>query len=323
MSINLSYYDVTNIDILQDSNQDGSIVQSGTWIGQAFAKKSAQFGIGENRLKHRGNSQTLTIDKRVKEWGMFDIELLLAKYEASPSPAYDWWNWINWSFYGGATGSPATRPGGMYIGAKLNFATPNFWILSGAKTEQVVLKGNMVTDHLSMAVRGIAKYARLDTNDYVQGTATRRADPAKLPVIPAADVLVKINNVDVSTLINDFTLTLSRGIEGRGKSATASGTTSQIATSGKHFREITPNIFDGRMDFNIDPYDTTSTQLLNYLNDTALATCEIRIPNETNGKNIQFTASKIVTADQKHTEGQSPSAIALSIDGSTFNVATL
>jgi hypothetical protein len=93
--------------------------------------------------------------------------------------------------------------------------------------------------------------------------------------------------------------------------------------TGESYREIVPNTFAARLECVIDPYGTTSTQLLNYLNDTALSTFEIRIPNETNGKAIQFTASKIRGADQEHREGQTPSVISLNVEGSTFNVNTL
>jgi hypothetical protein len=323
MSITLAPYDVTELFIKQDTDKDGSIDQSGAWEPlPVSSKKRVFFGIGEERLKHYGNSQSLLIDKRVKQHGLFEFEYLLKRYESSPSPAFDWWNFINYAFYGGATGAPALRPGSAFIAAKLNWATPEYWALADAKIEQVVISGSMIRDAVTAAVRGISRFARLDTNNFIQGTATKRAAPATT-AIHGSDVLIKINNIDESEKIQGWSVTLARALELRGKAATVSGSSSQIASSGMQYREIVPNTFSGRIDLEIDPYGTGSTQLLNYLNDTELATCEIRIANETNAKNIQFTASKINDAKQTHEENKSPSVVSLSIEGSTFNVATL
>jgi len=181
----------------------------------------------------------------------------------------------------------------------------------------------MIEGPLTVSMRGIGRLWRFNTTNYVQGTATRRADPAKDPIIPSNDVTIKVNNIDETVNIQEFVLTLRRGYEMRGRAATATDSATQIGSSGLNFREFVPNTFDGRLDLIMDPFGTTTKELTQQLNDTALAVCEIQAQNTTNGKQIQFTAAKTKDVDQPHAEGKSPSAISLAIDGSTFNVNTL
>jgi len=324
MSINVSWYDVTQLDWASDGVDDGAIPQSGAniWKALALAYQRALFQVVENRIEHRGNLQTLSIDQRVKKALAIQLEYIALKHDAG-SPAYGWWDLISQAFYGGATGSPSLRPSTAWIAAKINRATPEFWLASGVKIEELVLRGNMTEGPLTVALRMIGRGFRLDTNNYVQGTATRRADPPKTPIVPSNDVTIKVDNIDVTNLVQEFTLTLGRAYERRGRSSTVAGSSAQIALDGLNYREFIPSTFDGRLELTLDPFGTTTKELIDYLNDTALATCELRAENTTNGKNIQFTASKIKGADQEHRESQSPSTIALRVDGSTFNVATI
>jgi len=323
MSMTLSYYDVTELYVKQDTAKTGAIDQSGAWEPLPISsKKRVKFGIGEERLKHYGNSQSVAIDKRLKQWGIFEFDYILKRRETSPSPAYDWWNLINYGFYGGATGAPVLRPGSVFLGAKLNWATPEYWTLADAKIEQAVISGSMIQDAVSASLKGISRFARLDTNNYIQGSATKRADPATT-AIHGSDVLIKIDSVDESDKIQDWSLTLARVYQKLGKASTVSGSSSQITSDGSLYREFAPNTISARIDLTIDPVGTGSTQLLKYLNDTELATCEIRIPSETGGKNIQFTASKIDDAGQQHEQQKTPSQVSLSIEGRTINVSTI
>ena len=323
MSIDVSWYDLTQLDWKADSADDGAIPQSAAneWkpINQEFQR--AMIRVGENRLEHRGNQQTLSIDQRTKKWLELQFDYILEKYDAN-SPAYGWWDLINQAFYGGATGAPATRPGSVWFGAKINRATPEYWLAFGAKIEQLVLRGSMVEGPLIAQVRAIARGFQFNTTNYVQGTATRRAVPTKNPIIPSSDVTITVDGSDVSTLIQDFTLTLSRGYEKRGRSATASESSTQVGTSGMNHREFIPSIFDGRLELGIDPYGTVTERITDYISDSALSTVSISAENATNGKTITFSASKTKQADQEHSEGVAPSTIALIIDGSTFTVAT-
>lgn len=253
-SINLSYYDVTRLDWKADSNESGAIDQSGNWSPLGFAENRVGIGIGESREIHYGNSQTIAVDKRVKKWGVYDIDYKLVKYSASP--AWDWWDLIRYGFYGGATGAPVTRPSSVFLGAKLNYATPNYWTLSGCKHNQVQLKGSMVSGGLTCNIKGMSKYVRLDTNNYIQGTATALSDPTKTPIIPASDTMITINGVDETNNIQEWTLTMLRELEGRGRSTSVSGSSSQIAITGEQYREIVPNTFAARFECVIDPYGT-------------------------------------------------------------------
>lgn len=324
MSINLSWYDLTQLDWAADSADTGAIIQSTTnsWKPLTTSFQKAMFRINENRIEHRGNLQTLAIDQRVKRNLDIALEYIAYKYDAG-APAYGWWDLINQAFYGGATGAPATRPGCAFIAAKLNFGTPEYWTASGVKIQEVKISGSMVEGPMKVALKAMGRAYRLDTNNYVQGTATRRANATATPIVPSNDVTIKINNTDITSLVQDWTLTLSRGLAMRGRSATAADSSSQIGTDGRDYREFVPSTFDGKLELTLDPYGTTSAQILLQQADTALATCEIQAENTTNGKQIQFTAAKTKSADQSHTEGQAPSTISLIVDGSTFNVNTL
>ena len=323
MSIDVSWYDLTQLDWGVDNADDGTILQTGTGIWKPLAQeyKRALFRVGESRLEHRGNQQTLSIDVRTKKWLETQLEYIAEKYDAN-SPAYGWWDIISQAFYGGATGSPALRPASVWLGGKINRATPEYWLAGGVKFEEVVIRGSMVEGPMTIALRGIGRIFRLDTNNYVQGTATRRSALTKNPIIPSNDVTITVNGTDVTSLVQDFVLTLRRTYEKRGRSATASGTSSQIATNGYNFREFLASVFDGRLELTLDPYGTTTAQLLDQIADTALSTVSISAENATNGKTITFSASKTKGADQEHAENQAPSSIALVIDGSTFNVTT-
>lgn len=305
--INLSAYDVTQIDYIADLD-DGNIPQSGTWIPLISGFKRANFKIEENRIEHRGNLQTLSIDQRVKKWGSFDLELLNLKYHAN----LDWWDIVKKAFYGtGAEpASPALRPATIAIGAKLNRPTPEYWTMLACKLNEVTLGGSFVDGHTTLGLKGLSRKPAFNTTNYVQGTAVRGSDPTKTPLIPASDISIYLDGVDRSTEIQDFTLTLTRTYEQHGRDA----------NDGMLFREFIPSDFDGRLDVKQDPL--RSTHLTNFVNDTAI-TCEIRAQNTTNGKKIQFTAAKIKPAEQEHAEGQNPSTLSLAIVGSTFSVSTL
>lgn len=308
-SVDLSYYDVLEIDTIPESS-DGILPTSGNWQRYALAYQRAKFGIGENRIGHYGNSQTLSIDKRVKKWGLYELEFLLLKYSASP--AWDWWSVVKNAFYGSNSepAAPATRPGTVSIGAKLNYATPEYWTLLGCKHTQVQLIGNMTQGELKMKLSGMSRFATLNTTDYVQGSAARLTAPAKDPIIPANDVKILLDGVDRSTEIEDFTLTLSRTYKQAGRDT----------NDGAAFREFVPMTFEGRLELKQEPL--RSEHMTKYLSDTAI-TCEIQAQSSTNGKKITFSAAKHHKGDQEHQEQVAPSMLSLDIVGSTFSVNTI
>lgn len=307
--VNISYFDVLELDQIAES-VDGTLPTSGNWQRLALAYQKAKLGIAENRITHYGNSQSLSIDKRVKKWGIYELDLLALKYSASP--LWDWWSFVKNAFYGTAVepAAPSLRPGTVSIGAKLNYATPEYWTLRGCKHTQVQLLGNMTQGELKMKVSGMARFATLDTTDYIQGSATRLTAPAKDPIIPANDVTILLDGTDRSTEIEDFTLTLARTYKQSGRDS----------SDGAAYREFVPNTFAGKLELKQDPL--RSEHLTKYLADTGI-TCEIRAQNSTNGKKIQFTAAKHRKGDQEHVEQQSPSMLSLEIEGSTFSVTTI
>lgn len=308
-SVDLSYYDVLEADIIPES-VDGQLPTTGNWQRLALAYQRVKFGIGEQRINHYGNSQTLSIDKRVKKWGLYELDLLALKY--SSNPLWDWWTIVKNAFYGSAVepASPALRPGTASIGAKLNYATPEYWTLRGCKHTQFQLMGNMTQGELKMKISGMSKFATLDTTDYIQGSAARLNAPAKDPIIPASDITILLDGTDRSTEIEDFTLTLSRAYKQAGRDS----------SDGSAFREFVPNTFEGRLELKQEPL--RSEHMTKYLSDTGI-TCEIRAQNSTNGKKIQFTAAKHRKGDQEHQEQVSPSMLSLDIVGSTFLVSTV
>lgn len=324
MSINLSYYDISEVYYADDPTADGAIIQSTTnsWKPLHPFLKNLDPKVGENRIKHSGNSQVITIDKRSKLWYEIGFELLTAKYDAT-APAYDFWDLIHKSFYGGATGAQTLRPGSVQLGIKLNRATPEYWTFADMKAEEIILRGNMITDHLSFLIRAIARLGRFNTTNYVQGTATKRANPALDPIIPSKDTTFLIDGADKTKFIQNFSLIMRRAFERSGRADTVSGTSSQIAVDGFNFREFVPNTFEARLEMELDPYGTDSPEIIDYLNDTAQSTYEIKTQQGTGGKQIQFTASKIQGADQSHRENVSPSRVSLSVDATTINVATV
>lgn len=307
--VDLSYYDVLEVDHIVEA-ADGTLPTSGNWTRYNLAFQRAKFGIGENRIKHYGNSQTLSIDKRVKKWGLYELDLIALKYSASP--LWDWWTVVKNAFYGSASepAPPALRPGTVSIGAKLNYATPEYWTLRGCKHNQIQLIGNMTQGELKMKVSGMSRFATLDTIDYIQGSASRLAAPAKDPIIPANDVTILLDGTDRSTEIEDFTLTLSRVLKQAGRDS----------SDGAAFREFVPNTFEGKLELKQEPL--RSEHMTKYLADTPI-TCEIRAQNSTNGKKIQFTAAKHQKSDQEHQEQVAPSMLSLDIVGSTFSVSTI
>jgi len=229
---------------------------------------------------------------------------------------------ISQAFYGGATGAPATRPSTSWFAAKVNRTTPEYWLAFGAKIEQIILRGSMVDGPLQAQVRAIARGYQFNTTNYVQGTATRRANPVKNPIIPGDDVTITVDGSDITSLIQDFVLTLTRVYEKRGRSATVAASGTQVGTDGFNFREFTPSTFDGRLELTKDPFGTTTESITDYISDKELSTVSIAAEKQTNGKTITFSASKTKQADQEHSEGQAPSSVSMIIDGSTFNVTT-
>lgn len=323
MSIDVSWYDVTQVDWAVDTLEAGAIIQSttNTWKPLAQEYQKVRFSERQNRLEHRGNQQTLSIDKRTKKWLEIQFDYIAEKYD-SASPVYGWWDLISQAFYGSATGAPALRPSTVFIGAKINRATPEYWLAFGVKIESVVIKGSMTEGAMSITLNAIARGYQFNTTNYIQGTATRRTDATKNPIIPASDVTITVNAIDVTSVIQDFTLTLSRKYEKHGRSVTTAASGTQIGTDGLNFREFIPTEFDGRLELKLDPYGTTTANLIDYLADTALGAVSISAENATNGKTISFSASKTKQADQEHSEGVAPSSLSLIIDGSTFNVTT-
>ena len=321
MSIDVSWYDVTQLDWIADSADDGAILQTGTWKPLAQEYQRALFRVGENRIEHRGNQQTLSIDQRVKKWLEIQFDYILEKYDSN-SPAYGWWDLVSQAFYGGATGAPALRPGTAFIGAKINRTTPEYWLASGVKIEQMILRGSMIEGPLQAQIRAIARGYQFNTTNYVQGTATRRANATKDPIVPSNDVVITVDGSDVSNLIQNFVLTLTRNYQKRGRSASATESGTQIELNGLNYREFAPDTFDGRLELVLDPFGTTTENLIDQITDKALSTVSIAAESGTNGKTIAFSASKTKQADQEHSEGQAPSSLSLIIDGSTFNVTT-
>ena len=322
-AIDVSWFDVTQLDWKADGVDTGAIPQSAAseWKPVQQEYQRCLFRVGENRVEHRGNLQTLSIDQRVKKWLEIQFDQIVEKYDAN-SPALGWWDLINQAFYGGATGSPALRPSTAWFAAKINRATPEYWLAFGAKIEQVVLRGSMVDGPLQMQIRAIARGFQFNTTNYVQGTATRRTAPTKSPIIPSEDATITVDGTDVTSVVQDFVLTLTRAYEKRGRSATAAASSTQVATDGFNYREFAPSTFDGRLELTLDPFGTATNELIDQINDKALSTVSIALEKATNGKTITFSASKTKQADQEHAEGQTPSSIALVIEGSTFDVTT-
>ena len=323
MSIDVSWYDITQLDFAVDNNDDGAIPQSGSdlWKPLQQEYKRALFRVGEERLEHRGNQQTLSIDQRTKKWLEIQFDYILEKHDAN-SPALNWWDFIAQAFYGGATGAPALRPASAWLAAKINRTTPEYWLAFGAKIEQIILSGSMVTGPLQAQIRAIARGFQFNTTNYVQGTATRRAVPTKNPIIPSTDTVITVDGADVSNVIQDYVLTLTRAYEKRGRSATVAESATQVGTDGFNYREFAPTTFDGRLELTLDPFGTATDNLIDFLDDKALSTVSIAPDSAVNGKTISFSASKTKQADQEHSEGNAPSSISLIIDGSTFDVTT-
>jgi hypothetical protein len=320
-AINLSYYDLTSIQWLSDLTDDGSVPQSGTWFNIGAGFKSLTIKKMESRLKLYAKSQTRQFDKSVKNWAELEYEFSPWKFDAG-SPNYGWWDIISQAFYGGATGSPVLRPGRIYFSAAYNRATIEYWLLSGAMISEVAISGDFTKDELSVNLKGMGRGFQFNTTNPMQGSTTLRTNTLN-PIVPSNDCTLKINNIDVSKIVQNFVLTLTRKYESRGRSNTVAATSSQIAMSGANWREFTPNTFDGKLTVKLDPYGTNTQQVIDYINDTALAVCELQAENVTNGKQIQFTASKTQKADQQHKTEKTPSEIDLDIEGSTFNVNTL
>lgn len=304
----LAWYDVTQIDTLNEVT-DGTLETSGVWTPLALQYERAKFGIGQNRSKHFGNSQTPTIDKRTKFWGLYELDLVPMKYSASP--AWDWWSIVKNAFYGTGVepAAPALRPSTISIGAKLNYTTAQFWTLLGCKHTQVQLSGKMTEDPLSLKISGMSRFATKNTTDYVQGSATRGADPPKEEIIPSTDVSIFLDGTDKSSDIEDFTLTLARGYKQLGRDS----------TNGLAFRAFAPRSFSGKLELNMG--STSLAQMDKFLADQNV-TCEMRVQNSTGGKKIQFTAGKHQGADQEH-KSEELSMLKLDIDGNSFLTSTL
>ncbi|GEM_PF-5155058 len=324
MSTNLGWYDVTQVDVKEDTLNDGAIPQSGanSWLPTALHLKRILAKVMDNRAQLRGNSQGLSINDRVKIWLDWQMTLSALKYD-SASPAFSWWDIVEKGFWGGATGAPVLRPSALWIGAKLNRSTPEYLTAFGAKISEFTLKGNMTEGELELILNGMARGFSFNTTNYVQGTATRRADPPATPIIPAKDMTITIDGSDITSLIEDFALSVSRGYKKSGRADTVAASGTQIGVSGMNYREFTPGVIDATIEINLEPYGTNTQKLIDQINDKALSTCEIKTQSDTGGKKIQFTASKYTDLNQEHVSEQAPSMIRLQITSKTLNVATV
>lgn len=304
----LAWYDVTQIDTLNEVT-DGILETTGAWGPLALAYERAKFGIGQSRMTHSGNSQSKTIDKRTKLWGLYELDLVPMKY--SSSPAWDWWSIVKNAFYGIAAepAAPALRPGTLSLGAKLNYSSPQYWTLLGCKHTQIQLSGKITEDPLSLKISGMSRFVTKDSTNYVQGSATRLADPPKDPIIPSNDVSIYLDGTEQTQNVEDFTLTLARAFKQMGRDN----------TNGLAFRTFAPRGFTGKLELNMG--SSSLAQLDKFLADLNV-TVEMRIQNSTGGKKIQFTAGKNQDASQEHKK-EDQSLLKLDIDGSSFLVTTL
>lgn len=308
--INLGWYDVTQLDWIADLN-DLAIPQSGAWKPLVPLFKRARFDIDENRIEYRGNQQTIQIDKRVKQNGVFEVDLEMFKYDVGP-PIWDWWDIVKQGFYNTAAEpvGPALRPSTFTLGAKLNRPTPEYWTALANKIEQVKVAGSFTEGDATLSLIGIARKITNNTTNYIQAPATRNTDPVKTPIVPASDITILLDGTDRTTELQDFTLTLTRTYKKAGRDT----------SDGMLYREFIPIEFDGRLECKQDPL--RAEHLTKYLADTAI-TCEIKIQNNTKGKKIQFTAAKHRGSKQEYSEGEAPSSLDLDIVAGTFSVDTL
>lgn len=304
----LAWYDVTQIDTLNEVT-DGILETTGSWGPLALTYERAMFGIGQKRMSHFGNSQTKSIDKRTKFWGLYELDLVPLKY--SVSPAWDWWSIIKNAFYGTAAepAPPSLRPNTISIGAKLNYPTPQYWTFLGCKHTQVQLSGKMTEDPLSLKISGMSRFATKNTTDYVQGSANRLSNPTADPIIPSNDVSIFLDGTEQSHNVEDFTLTLGRTYKQMGRDS----------TNGLAYRTFAPRSFSGKIELNMG--SSSLAQIDKFLADQNV-TVEMRIQNSTGGKKIQFTAGKHQDAKQPH-QKEDQSLLNLDIDGLSFLVTTL
>ncbi|MBI5697129.1 MAG: hypothetical protein HZC29_01200 [Thaumarchaeota archaeon] len=182
----VSYFDITEFYWTPDTAKSGAIIQSGAnaWKPLVDGFDRILMKHREERYQSRGNLQTLSIDQQVKKWIEWEYNMTALKYD-SASPALGYWDFIAQAFYGGATGAPAIRPGAAQLGVKINRSTPEFYTISDAVISSVQFKGSFVKDALMLLYKGMGRLYRLDTNNFVQGTATKRASPPKIPIVPS------------------------------------------------------------------------------------------------------------------------------------------
>lgn len=271
-------YDVTECLYIEESTF-GTTPNSGTWKPIALVNNfdpryrpayKEKIGIGR---------QLPSKYVLVKKFAEFTINHeLLAKVD---SPSFEWtdiWYYIITNETYGASFSLGKRLKTLSIGAKLDLATDEYWLLKGCMLTRYEIASGGVDQVLTGTIEGIAQDASQSTTDYVTGTATRQANPTS-DYIKHGDCDILISDSSIYNSVNSWAFTVERTVEKRGKAS----------SDAKLYRTFAPTRCDINLRINRD-FDST-TQLSQFLNDTEF-TAIIKIPSESGGRQITLSGGK-------------------------------
>jgi len=229
----------------------------------------------------------------VKKYAEARIELELLAKQADP--AFEWtdiWHYIITNAAYGEAFSLGKRLKSLSIGAKLDLATDEFWLLKGCKPTGFSIAGELDSP-LKGSIDILSQVASFGTIDYVSGDATRQANPASDYIKHEdSDVIIDVGGNGASSIIdrlNSWEFSVRRTLERKGKAA----------TDPKLYKTFVEKDVVLELRVNLD-FDSIA-QLTQFLNTTPFDAV-IKIPSAADGRQITLSNGKWLELDIPHRE---------------------
>lgn len=277
-------YDVTEVAFIVEGTY-GTKPTSGAWKPFGVVTKFDPHASPTIKEKVGLGRQTLSAQQIVKK--AFECDIEWEVQAESTNPAFCWAERLRYILNQAAYGASLSldkRINSQSIGAKLDLATDEFFLLTGCKCDKFEIGSEGGHSIIKVSEHLMAQNMLVNTTDYVSGTATRNAALAdSLAFIRHADCDIQINTgggyTNLYDRVNSWKLRLTRDLSRRGSSLTDK-TLYQAIIEGK--MEIA---LDLNLDFN------SLTEYTQFLADTGFD-IKVSIPTGTGGKALTLSTGK-------------------------------
>jgi len=272
-------YDVTEVMWIKEATF-GSTPTSGEWLhaGNPIGFDPRHRPIYKRRIG-LGRQYPSAFDL-VKKYAELTLEYELMKKDTTIGSEYEWTELIAYIF--GETGNAATitlekHISPLSIGAKLDLATDEFFLLAGSKLTEIEIR-SAIEEVVSCRASTLSQKMTHGTVDYVSGTATRKTFPTTDPIY-FSDLDLTYKGSSILDSIQNFAFRIRRDIQRRGSDSTDKKLYRAFEEQGLSIE------FEITRDFN------STTELTDFLGDTAF-NVNIDIPSGSGGRRIELSGGK-------------------------------